>query len=289
MPPSAAPTTSRSGAALEERPQPATDDRVIVDHEHLDRVGLTQAPSGRPLALGGRLDPDDGPLARPARDAQLRPDLGGAAAHRFEAEVAGWSMSGSKPRPSSRISTTTCPARSSTLIQRRARLRVLDDVPERLAPDPKTCASARGASGRRPSAPAPRSRGPRPGRASSRGRAGPARARPRAGHGPARRSGRGSRSARRGSAPRSPPGRSRACRRRRVPSWASAFSAVRVCSSVENSAWETESCRSRAIRWRSCIASSPSRRLARASCLVARSRSLTMAARNSVVIAVTTM
>ena len=74
-----------------------------------------------------------------------------------------------------------------------------------------------------------------------------------------------------------------------VLSWASAFSAVRVCNSVENSAWETESCRSRAIRWRSCTACSPSRRLARPSCLVARSRSLTMAARNSVVIAVTTM
>ena len=37
------------------------------------------------------------------------------------------------------------------------------------------------------------------------------------------------------------------------------FRAVRVCSIVENSAWETESCSSRAIRWRSSSARSPSR------------------------------
>ena len=68
---------------------------------------------------------------------------------------------------------------------------------------------------------------------------------------------------------------------RERPSWsgsscASAFSAVRVCSSVENSAWDTESCRSRAIRWRSCAACSPSRRLASASC---RGRPLALADR----------
>ena len=38
-----------------------------------------------------------------------------------------------------------------------------------------------------------------------------------------------------------------------------------MCRTVENSAWETESCRSRAIRWRSSTARSPSCRFASAS------------------------
>ena len=133
-----------------------------------------------------------------ARDRQAPADLGRAAPHRLEAEVTrdGRAL-GSKPRPSSRISRSTCSRRASTRTHAVLAPACLTTLASASRPMPKSWVSACGESGRRPPGPwtsivSPSARA----ELATRARRGRRRARRRRGRGRARRSARASRSAR---------------------------------------------------------------------------------------------
>ena len=214
---------------------------------------------------------DDGAGSRSARDRQSPADLGRAALHRLQTEVTRMSRSG---RTRSRCpGPPGAPARPGPhLHQGGGGLRVLDDVGERLAPDPVEVSLHFGGQPKARLRPATLMSGvPAPPSSTA--------CRASADTSP---SWTGSRQLEDESAHLalnalgSPAIAPRDCPTRpELPfaSWASVFWAVRVWSTVENRACETESCRSRAIRRRSSTARSPS--LVRASAS-SRGRSLAL-------------
>ena len=267
------------GLGLEEREQSTAHDGVIVDDHDPDR-----------LSSSGQLRAHDGALPRRAGDRQPRVDLGGTRAHRLQPEVPGMVRIGVEAAAVVADLEHEAAGQDLQPDPRRGGLGVLDGV--RRAPRGRCRTGAPrcapGARGRRPARRAGRRR--RPARRPSR-RAAPARARDHrpADRGPARRSARASRSGLRASGPRSCSRRGAGGDEGSVPEARSDRCAIRVCRRVENSACETESCRSRAIRWRSSTVRSPSRSFASVNAAAERSRSQTTALRISVVRAVTAM
>ena len=232
------------------------------------RTRIVASPSGAidAVPLIGDLDADDRAAARRARrsSAARRSRRRGCASTRARSGRAG-SRVGSKPRPSSRISSTT-------RVRRRPRpgpsavvgAGVLDDVRQRLARDAEQLRLDRAARARRP----------RPG-ASTRDRRAPscaptvaacrssaATSPPSSGSRPSSKmSARISLCAPRVSSAIALSASRQRAARGPCPSARAPAAPCACAARVEKSACETESCRSRAIRWRSSSARSPSRRL----------------------------
>ena len=118
------------GFAVEERQQAAAHDFVIVDNQHADAlVRFHPVPSARDPDAHGSTEPG------PARDREPPPDLGCAAPHRVQAEVAGMSCAWVEPLSVVADLHQDLPVPSLHPHERSGGLGVLDDIGQRLAPD----------------------------------------------------------------------------------------------------------------------------------------------------------
>ena len=123
------------GLAVEEREQPAAHDLVVVHDQHVDGVVRPTRHRQPPSGSARDADAHDRPRARCARDRDSPADLGGTAPHRLQAEVAG--MAGVRIEAAPVVADLEHhlprPGRDPNV--RRARPGVPLDIRERLAPD----------------------------------------------------------------------------------------------------------------------------------------------------------